>query len=60
MSYGYRVRFYGHVPNSHRNTNLESIDPCLFLKMVFFVQIIAVYLEHKGKNLFPTLNVMIL
>jgi hypothetical protein len=55
------MRFCGHVPNSYRNKNLESIDPYLLSKMVFLALKVLLFPLSKGeKNFFPTLNVMIL
>jgi hypothetical protein len=47
------MRFCGHVPNSHRNKNLEFVDPYLLLKMdLFGPRNIVVPLEHYGKKLY--------
>jgi hypothetical protein len=49
------MRFCGHIPNSHRNKNLESINGFLAPKTWLYPSITG-----KKKPFFPTLNVMIL
>jgi hypothetical protein len=55
------MRFWGHVPNSLRNKNIERHIPYLLLKMVFFAFKTLLSLRAQGKKTFlSTLNVMIL
>jgi hypothetical protein len=55
------MRFCWHVPNSPRNKNLKSFNPCLFYKMVFLASKTLLYPLSTGEKLFfPTLNLMIL
>jgi hypothetical protein len=55
------MRFWGHVPNSLRNKNMERHIPYLLLKMVFLAFKLCCPLWAQGKKTFlSTLNVMIL
>jgi hypothetical protein len=55
------MRFWGYVPNSLRNKNMERHIPYLLNKMVFCgLQNSPVPLGRRGKKLSSTLNVMIL
>jgi hypothetical protein len=54
------MRFWGHVPNSLKNKDMEGHIPYLLSKMVYWANS-AVPLGHMGKKGFlSTLNVMIL
>jgi hypothetical protein len=46
------MRFCRHVPNSPRNKNLKSLNPCLLLKMVFLASNTVLYPSRIGENNF--------
>ena len=55
------MRFCSHVPNSHRNKNLKSLNPYLLYKMVFLASKTLMYPLSIGKRIFfSTLNLIIL
>jgi hypothetical protein len=55
------MRFWGQLPNSLRNKNMERHIPYLLKKMVFLAFKTLLSLKGKGKkSFFSTLNVMIL
>jgi hypothetical protein len=55
------MRFWGHVPNSLRNKNMERHNPYPLLKMVFLAFKTLLSPSCAGKKTFlSTLNVMIL
>jgi hypothetical protein len=54
-------RFWGHVPNSLRNKNMERHIPYLLQKIVFWPSKLCYPLRAQGKKTFlSTLNIMIL
>jgi hypothetical protein len=55
------MRFWGHVPKSLRNKNMERLIPYLLLKMVFWPSKLCHPVKAQGKKKFwSTLNIMIL